>query len=89
MKAGQAVERLATADIDALTENQRRVLGEISIGNDGGHPENTLLSLVAKGWIVMLPERHSVGLTVYRYEMPIRASMVWCEWCSMNVKEQV
>jgi hypothetical protein len=81
MAKASAVEALNQADIDRLTANERRVLGEISIGNDGGHAERTLLSLVAKGWIEPMAE-YTRGCSVIRYGMPIASHITWCMWCS-------
>jgi hypothetical protein len=83
-----------TADgIDKLSPREQEVLGWVYVGEDGGHPQNTLDSLVHKGWIESftgtLPGKKSgspierLPITVKRYTFPsIAHHMAWCEWCA-------
>ncbi len=75
---------MTVLDMDALTEAQRTVLGNIAIGFDGGHDPRTLLALAERGLIVgyrqTLPGRPPVEVT--RWEVPIGVHIAWAEWCA-------
>ncbi len=73
----------------ALTPAQRRVLGLIACGEDGGHRPKVLATLEDKclivGHEVTLPGRFPV--TVVRWEVPIGIHIQWCEWCAQQPDE--
>lgn len=70
-------------DMDRLTPTQRDVLGQIALGNDGGHNPRTIAALKRMGLIVgHLDDGESFGVRVTRYELPIPVHMQWCEWCA-------
>ncbi len=71
-------------DPASLTEREREVLGQIAIGQDGGHPPAVLTALERKGAIIAytatLPGRFPVQIK--RYELPLPVHIAWCAWCS-------
>lgn len=77
-------------DMDALTERQRFVLGNIAIGLDGGHHPRTLVALAEKGLIVghreTLPGHPPVEVT--RWEVPVDVHIQWAEWCAAQPDEE-
>jgi hypothetical protein len=81
---------VTTLDMDALSLRQREVLGEIAIGQDGGHNKRILQVLAEKGLIVgyqqALPGHPPV--TVTRWEVPLDVHIQWCEWCTQRVDEE-
>lgn len=76
-------------NFDALTETQQRVLGEIAINQDGGHPLKTIKELLINGLIEKYKES-STGrfLTIIRYRVPLPIHIRWCEWCSTQVDDE-
>ena len=83
-------------DFDALTENQRHVLGCVAMGQDGGHARASLLSLEKRGLIAgedveMRGNGRSpidrIPMKVRRYYVPIPVRIQWCEWCSEHCEE--
>lgn len=67
-----------------LTAKQLDALGQIALGNDGGHHPKTLKALQERGLI----ERHAVRAVGERlpfydihYSVPIPIHMQWCAWC--------
>jgi hypothetical protein len=76
--------------MDALTEPQRTVLGNIAIGVDGGHNPRTLAALAERGLIVgyrqTTPGFPPVEVT--RWEMPIGVHIQWAEWCAAQPDEE-
>jgi hypothetical protein len=70
-----------------LTKNQRHVLGLIAMGEDGGHSDRTLDSLVKRGLIERQEQSFGDGLgSIYRYSMPLSVHMAWCAWCAERNK---
>lgn len=71
-----------------LTKRQREVFEQIATGNDSGHPQRTLDSLAARGYITWehetLPGHPPV--TIRRYHVPIPIHMEWYAWCAKRVK---
>jgi hypothetical protein len=77
------------ATIAALTGPQRRVLDQVAVNNDGGHPLRVLNTLVSLGLITRHEERDRVKngildycFTTVRYAVPIPVHMAWCELCA-------
>lgn len=68
-----------------LTKSQFRVLGDISIGWDGGHHPKTLAKLEAMGLIVGRAE----PVHIRRYELPLSVHREWCQWCADNSPDDV
>jgi len=66
-------------NFDALSTTQLRVLGQISVNNDEGHPKATIRTLLRKGMI----EEYEDG-----YYMPIHVHVRWCQWCSENYQNE-
>ena len=81
---------MTTLDMDALTEQQRRVLSQIAIGFDGGHHERVLVALAEQGLIVgyrqTLPGFPPVE--VVRWEVPVDVHIQWAEWCAAQPDEE-
>ena len=76
---------MTTRRFRGLSERQTDVLGQIALGNDGGHNPRTLAALEARGFIVPMdvPSRiPGVLMTVRHYEVPTWLHMEWCAWCS-------
>lgn len=77
------------ATIAALTGPQRRVLDQVAVNKDGGHPLRVLNTLASLGLITRYEERdrdkNDFGpgfcFTTVRYGVPIHVHMAWCELC--------
>lgn len=65
-----------------VTPAQQRVLGLVAMGEDGGHPPQTLEALERKGLLVgqnqTTPGRASVRIRRYHVPLPVHAE--WCAW---------
>jgi hypothetical protein len=74
---------------EGLTPHQTEVLGQIAMGNDGGHHRATLRLLEKKGLI----EGRDVTLrgwppvTVKHYSVPVHVHIRYCEWASQHFGE--
>lgn len=73
--------------IKKLPKRQQDVLGHIAINEDGGHPQQTLKVLLAKGLIVEQEEKQP-GLVIKHYAVPVWVHIAWCEWCSQQVTDE-
>lgn len=74
-------------DIGGLTKAQRRSLGCIAIGEDGGHSARTLKALVDIGAIVRIDEPHGF-VKIHRYGVPLPVHMAWAQWCADNCDDE-
>ncbi|MHC4510751.1 MAG: hypothetical protein ACYTAO_17650 [Planctomycetota bacterium] len=75
------------ADIDALSESQRDVLGQIAMNQDGGHNPRTLKSLLKRGLIEVAlawDRRFWPAVQIRRYSVPVHVHVAWCAWCTEN-----
>lgn len=76
-------------NMDALTLAQRDVLGQIAIGQDGGHHPRTLAALAEQCLIVGYEtvEGHP-PLHVVRWEVPVHIHIQWAAWCANQSDEE-
>ena len=76
-------------NFDRLSKRQIHVLEQIATNNDGGHPQRTLDSLEAKGYIVGQLQYLSgfPPVAVIRYSVPIPVHIAWCQWCAEQQTE--
>ena len=86
-KTSALVYTISLESFSKLTETQRYVLGMCAISQDAGHHPRTLESLVKKGMLVARQENRD-GHRVLRYDVPIGVHIIWCQWCSENVKKE-
>lgn len=81
---------MTNLQFDRLSARQLEVLGQVSVGNDGGHPGATLRALVNRGLIERYEEgwwEGNVHGVTYRYRMPVSAHIRWCDWCATHPEE--
>lgn len=71
-------------DFDKLSDAQINVFEQIAIGNDAGHNQRTLDSLLKRGLIETYREPFIdyIGQTyITRYRVTTSAHIDWCAWC--------
>lgn len=81
---------MTTLDMDALTERQRFILGQIAIGFDGGHHPQMLRFLAERGLIVGRTVRMggTPAVDVTRWEVPLDVHIQWAAWCAQQPDEE-
>lgn len=71
--------------IRALSPKQRAVFDQLCVGNDSGHHQRTVESLMRRRLVYEYEEKTvsgSIHCVVYRYTVPTAVHMAWAEVCS-------